>query len=174
MKKEIWKRIVSAPRHHYECSNMGRIRRVNYDKRSPKYKYIKGQTTHHGYLSITLAEGWRKVAHRIIASVFIQNPNNLPFVNHINFDKQDNRVENLEWCTSKQNTAHANAAGKLGSPKVKITNLDTSEVYNGFKEIAEVEGCSYSAIKCRFYKAQRNGVNYKNYKYETRLPKRKK
>lgn len=62
-----------------------------------------------GYLKVCLSKNGRhyvKSVHRLVAEAFIPNPYNLPVINHINEDKQDNRVENLEWCTVQHNTMH--------------------------------------------------------------------
>lgn len=63
-----------------------------------------------GYLSVGIMRKTFMV-HRLVAQAFIKNPENKPFVNHIIGNKTDNRVENLEWCTTAENNAHARRTG---------------------------------------------------------------
>ena len=77
-------------------------------------KYLIPKLNHDGYLRIQI---WDKgkcsfvAIHRLVAQEYIPNPENKPFVNHINGNKRDNRVENLEWCTQKENIHHAFKTG---------------------------------------------------------------
>ena len=76
--------------------------------------------------------------HRLVAINFIDNPNNYKYVNHINGDKTDNRVENLEWCSAKHNTNHAvkNGLIKSGekSTSSKLTEKQVIEIRNTYKK----------------------------------------
>ena len=110
-KNEIWKPIDGYD-GVYEVSNMGRVksddRKVwNYTK---KGRILKSCDNGHSYLYVRLTNGNREekhaYIHRLVAQAFIPNPDNLPEVNHKNFDKKDNRAENLEWVTEDQNKKH--------------------------------------------------------------------
>lgn len=89
----------------------------------------------HGYMTITLCKNGKTKTfryHRLVAECFIENPQGKPFVNHINGDKTDNRIENLEWVTEQENTDHAiktnlfdvsgcnNPSSKLTMEQIKI------------------------------------------------------
>ena len=77
--------------------------RIWSNKRS---KFLKASIHHTGYTRICFNKKDRFI-HRLVAEAFIDNPNNLPIINHINEIKSDNRVENLEWCTHRHNTTHS-------------------------------------------------------------------
>jgi hypothetical protein len=104
---EKWKTIPSHNR--YEASNEGRIRNKITGN-------IIGGGYNRRYLRATL-DGKSNNIHRFIAEAWIPNPNNKPEINHINGNKHDNRVSNLEWSTSYENNLHARTSGLALGPK---------------------------------------------------------
>lgn len=104
---EIWKDIPDY-NGMYQVSNQGNIRAVKLNKDGSKlYKIRKLSTDKDGYFKICLyKDGFSKTfrVHRLVALVFIDNSEGLPMINHKDENKQNNCVENLEWCTAKYNT----------------------------------------------------------------------
>ena len=104
--KEEWKDIVGYE-GLYQVSNLGRIKNI-------KKNTIKSQrNTFKGYLQVGLSNKKDKTyrVHRLVAQAFIPNPENKPEVNHIDGDKKNDNVENLEWVTGKENIDHAIKTG---------------------------------------------------------------
>jgi len=96
--KEIWKPIEGF--ESYEVSNLSRVRRAK------NGRIITPVVLNTGYLVVRFSinrKVYTKLLHRIVAKAFIPNPNNYPVVNHINEDRKDARIENLEWCTQSNN-----------------------------------------------------------------------
>lgn len=115
---------------NYSVTSCGKVFSLKYRKQNVK-KELK-QVNVHGYLYVSLGNKKRKAVHRLVAEEFISNNKNKPMVNHKNCDKTDNRVENLEWCTSKENINHAiNNGIKVGRPKeTMIGELNPKSVLN--------------------------------------------
>lgn len=115
MKEEIWKDIEGYE-GFYQVSSYGRVRSVDrvieYNdgrKRLQKGRILKPIKDGNGYLQIVLSkssEVKRVLIHRLVAEVFINNPDNLPQVNHKDENKRNNCVSNLEWCTQAYNNCY--------------------------------------------------------------------
>lgn len=84
-----------------------------------KFKRLYGTKDTSGYIILGLeikSKIQKKIKmHRLIAEYFIPNPENKPFINHINGITDDNRIENLEWCTHKENMIHSGKVLKTTS-----------------------------------------------------------
>ena len=110
---EIWKDIPDFE-GCYQVSQLGEVKRlINNEKYNNRTeKVLKVDKCKFGYCRVNLKRK-KYLVHRLVASVFIPNPENKQEVNYINGIKSDNRVENLEWTTRSENTIHAiNALGK--------------------------------------------------------------
>lgn len=107
--KQIWKDIEKYD--NYEISNYGVIR-IKKSKKILKYQIDKD-----GYYVVNLYKN-SKFKHfrvsRLVAQTFISNPNNLPVVNHKDENKQNNCVDNLEWCTVAYNNAYGTKGKRPG------------------------------------------------------------
>lgn len=130
MKVEIWKDIVGYE-GYYQVSNFGRIKslsRIIDHKSMGKYiskEKILTQQTNYGYKNVILSKNGKtkyKKVHRLVAEAFISNPDNLPYINHKNENRNDNSVNNLEWCDSKYNNNYGNRNKKIAEKLSKKIN----------------------------------------------------
>lgn len=96
---EEWEPIKGF--EEYEVSNLGNVRRGEKIKKAAVWSLYK---------SVTLCKDGKphtKAVHRLVAEAFLPNPENKPCINHIDCNKLNNRVDNLEWCTYQENERHA-------------------------------------------------------------------
>ena len=141
---EVWKKIDDR----YSVSNLGRIKSTY----SSKERILK-QRIVNGYAKVNLYNnGVMKSAsvHRLVAEAFIPNPDNLTQVNHIDENKTNNYVENLEWCSPKYNCNYGTRNTRMGEAfKKKICSVDKNgiiEYFNSGREASSLTGISASSI----------------------------
>lgn len=127
---EEWK-TIEGYENKYLISNKGRVKSL-YDKNGNYRKYIIQPRKKAIYLYVNLYKNGKcktKKIHRLVAETFIPNPNNLHCVNHIDGNKHNNNVNNLEWCTYSENTNKAIEIG-LFNKEVLFKNGKDNIMYN--------------------------------------------
>ncbi|MED3974580.1 NUMOD4 motif-containing HNH endonuclease [Priestia megaterium] len=170
MNHEIWKPI-GGYEEYYEVSNFGRVRskdrRVSNGPGSyiKKARILKRSKTTTGYWKVELSKDGTKKSlkvHRLVAAAFIDNPNNKPFVNHIDGNPLNNHISNLEWCTQAENMQHAYQTGLIKCNfhkyKQEIVEEYTEDPDATIKKLSKKYGCNESSIR-NFFKT--TGVRIK-------------
>ena len=179
MIEEEW-RDVKGYEGLYQVSNLGRVKSLNY-KRTGKSKILRPQGTRLGYLRIRLFKGGeckRHYIHRLVLMTFspVENMENLD-CNHLDENKENNNLNNLEWCTRSYNNtyngrhkrvAEKNTNGKCSIPIVQLSQ--DGKLIKVWKSSHDAERGGFNQgaiIQCCKNKFHREGNNiYKGYKWQ--------
>lgn len=169
----MWKIISDFP--NYKVSDSGEVFSIK------RGILLKPSNSKFGYARVTLykdnGEKHKIMVHRLVAKAFIPNPNELEQVNHINENKLDNTVSNLEWCTSSYNINFGSRNGVVSEKLRKIKNettakpinqinIETNEIVRTWTSIREIErelGIPHSNIYacCTGKRKTRNGYKWR-------------
>lgn len=169
----MWKIISDFP--NYKVSDSGEVFSIK------RGILLKPSISKFGYARVTLykdnGEKHKIMVHRLVAKAFIPNPNELEQVNHINENKLDNTVSNLEWCTSSYNVNFGSRNGVVSEKLRKIKNettakpinqinIETNEIVRTWTSIREIErelGIPHSNIYacCTGKRKTRNGYKWR-------------
>ena len=176
--KEEWRTIVIDDEvyDNYEVSNYGNVRSLKY-KHKNEIKILQPRVTDDGYLKINIyKQGKRKgmSIHRLVALMFIENDDmNKTQVNHIDENKQNNHVLNLEWVTPKENANHGtrptriseSCKGSKNSSARKVICVETGKIYDTINFAAEDTGLNKHNISqcCRGCQKTCGGFHWEYY-----------
>lgn len=140
--EEIWKDIIGYE-GLYQVSNFGRVKSLDRMTNGPNGclipkpgKIIKQRPTKWGYMKVKLSKKSvfkHPTVHRLVAIHFIPNPENKPQVNHIDCDRKNNNLINLEWCTPKENQKHALENGRYLIGERSVNAVLTDELVVAIK-----------------------------------------
>ena len=135
---EEWRPIEGFP--GYIISNLGRV----YSERFKRF--LKLSVKKSGYVYVALSDSNKKIKHlrlhRLVAKAFIPNPDNLPEVNHKDENKQKNRADNLEWCTSKYNANYGSMPEKrknFNSVAVRSIDPESGKEVRRYNSMTEAD-----------------------------------
>lgn len=152
---EVWKSIESYETL-YEVSNFGNVKslgrqvlgKLTSSTRSVKERILKPKTSKYGYLEVSLHKEGKlstKRVNRVVAIAFINNANNYPQVNHIDGNKLNNKIDNLEWVSNSMNQIHAHKTGLKRSLKGEnsnraiLTNEKVLDMKNKYKSGSKIK-----------------------------------
>jgi hypothetical protein len=160
---EIWKPIKDYE-EHYEVSNTGKVRSYYYGN---KPKLIKPYITNKGYFRVGLRKNKIRKGysiHRLVAETFLIKIDGKEHLNHIDGNKLNNHVSNLEWCTNSENIKHAFDNGLTTEKKVLQFDLKGNLIieFNSLKEAAEKTKTKKNCISmcCTGYRNRKQANNF--------------
>lgn len=159
LENEIWKEIniENEDTSGYYLSSLGRFK----NKKGVIMKDYKPHHTGYIYLRVNIK---KYALHRLVALTFIGNVENKPFVNHIDGNKLNNKLENLEWVTCSENNLHNYKIGLINGYKRKISQYDLQmnliENFNSIKEASNKLNIGLSGIKAVLYKKQKTSGGF--------------
>ncbi len=131
---EEW-RDVKGFESLYKVSNMGQVMNKHGDIMHQANNGV-------GYLQVQLSKDGKSkhfYVHRIVANAFIENPENKPQINHKDGNKQNNNVDNLEWCTNRENSIHACTRSPRRKKGVVQLDAKTFQEIKKFQTIQQAE-----------------------------------
>lgn len=153
----------------YVITDNGKV--ISYKFKKPRV--MKTWLQKSGYENIKLCKEnhtYHFLIHRLVAEAFIPNPNNLPEVNHKNKIRNDNRVENLEWCSRKENLydSYSTLSQIRNFKECLLINSETKEIIGNFKSISAAARYASENFGC-----SKSGMirNYKSKGYEIKFNK---
>ncbi len=169
--KEIWKDI---PNYEgiYKISNLGRLKSFRaYNSFTKSYYYkekiVKGKIDSSGYVMVCLSKNGKYKycrIHRLVAEVFIDNPNNYPIINHKDENKKNNIVSNLEWCTYLYNNTYGNKNKRISKAIIQY-DLEGNFIkeYSSINEAGRQNNIPHTSI---LYALKHTGGITHNYKWK--------
>lgn len=138
--QEIWKPIAECNGEYY-VSSWGRVKSFKFGKE----RILKFGLIGNGYPMIQICYANKKpkceIIHKLVAILFIPNPDNKPQINHKDGNKLNNHIDNLEWVTAKENTNHAWRTGLFESKRLAIIKSQSKPV------VDIVTGNKYDSLK---------------------------
>lgn len=179
--EEIWKEITGFE-GLYSVSNLGNIkshsRKANISNgkfRIMKERILKPQITFNGYHAIVLNNGDKHKMfkiHTLVATHFIDNKFNLKEINHIDGNKLNNHINNIEWCSRSQNVKHSYDSGlRVFNQKMRNALLNancrkvfctkTRIIYDSVKDAAKTINVHPSTLSGKLNKKRRNNTTFK-------------
>jgi hypothetical protein len=160
---EIWRSVVGYE-GIYQVSTSGRVKRIGkYRNQVTEWdsnRLLKPARKNNGYMYCQLSKDGKtspKMIHRLVAEAFIENPQNKPTVNHIDGNRENNDVDNLEWATYTENNIHSvvklgrDSKNKRGSKSVLQYDLQGNFIkeYPSYREAQRKTGITTIYVACQ-------------------------
>lgn len=141
----------------YQVSNKGRVRSIPRNSTVKNIRIIRPAKFAHGYLGVGLNKNGKRASrtvHRLVAETFMPIDNKKLQVNHIDGDRTNNSLENLEWVTPSYNSWHRNNVLGVKAPNViPVECIETGEKYESFKDAHDKTGVHRVSLQ-RFFKGE--------------------